>query len=64
MSSADEIKRRSAARLRFAEQAMEADSAKYKDALRIGSDRPAPEPTTEFSSLPNRTERPGWAPNR
>ncbi|HEV8528013.1 MAG TPA: hypothetical protein VGS60_10755 [Actinomycetes bacterium] len=64
MSSADEQRRRSAARKRFTEQSLQADAAEHRDALSTGSDKPSPAPRRDFSSLPNSGSRPGWAPNR
>jgi hypothetical protein len=64
MSSADEYARRSAARKRFTEQALQADSAEHRDQLRTGSDKPAPAPESDFGTLPNRVGRPDWASNR
>jgi hypothetical protein len=64
MSSADEFTRRSAARKRFTEHSLAEDASEHRDQLRTGSDKPAPAPKTDFSALPNRSERPGWAPNR
>jgi hypothetical protein len=64
MSSAQEMKRRSSARLRFAEQSLQTDAAEHKDALSTGSDKPSRAPRTDFSSLPNGGSRPGWAPKR
>jgi hypothetical protein len=64
MSSADEIKQRSAARKRLTEESLQADAAVHKDALGTGSDKPAPAPKSDFTRLPNRGGRPGWAPER
>jgi hypothetical protein len=64
MSSADEYQHRSAARKRFTEQALADDAREHRDRLKTGSDKPAPAPKTDFSSLPNHGGRPGWAPER
>jgi hypothetical protein len=64
MASADEMKRRSAARKQFTEQALADDAAEHRDALKTGSDRPAPTPAADFTALPNRVSRPDWASNR
>jgi hypothetical protein len=65
MSARDEAQRRAETRLDYALRAIEADNSEHKDVARPSTDRPAtPPPSTDFSRLPNRTERPGWAPDR
>jgi hypothetical protein len=65
MSARDEVQRRAETRLDYALRAIERDHAEHRDVAAPRSDRPATAPlSTDFSRLPNQSDRPGWAPDR